>query len=257
MRFVVVADIHYALQQYDWLLKVAPHYDAVVIAGDLLELSSMVDRRAQIIVLRNYLAKLSKQTNVIVCSGNHDLDGEGLGGERTATWISDIGIGNAVSDGNSLYLSGVRFSSLPWWDGPVSKQLIQNQLEHDAKLNHETWVWVYHAPPADNPVSWAGQRHFGDSQLNAWIADFKPDLVLSGHVHQSPFVQKGSWIDRIDSTWVFNTGQQIGPHPTHIAIALDLNIAVWFASTGGQTQSLNAQAADPTPLLQLPDWVKL
>ena len=60
MRFLVVADIHYALKQFDWLLDVAPHYDAVVIAGDLLEISHMVDRRAQIIVMRTYLSRIAE-----------------------------------------------------------------------------------------------------------------------------------------------------------------------------------------------------
>ncbi len=257
MRIVVVADIHYALKQYDWLLSIASGYDAVVIAGDLLELASSVDRRAQIVVLKTYLSKLSEQSNVIVCSGNHDLDGEAPSGEKTAVWMSTLDDLGIITDGGSSYLSGVRFSAFPWWDGPDSRQQVGAQLEADSKLEHERWVWVYHAPPADNPVSWGGQRHFGDPELNTWIDVFQPDLVLGGHVHQSPFIPAGSWIDRIDRTWVFNTGQQPGSHPTHIAIDLDQNQAIWFSAAGAQTQSLNAPSAPPEPLRSLPDWVTL
>ena len=47
MRLLAVADLHYSLPQFDWVLEVAPDFDVVVLAGDLLELSSIVDRRAQ------------------------------------------------------------------------------------------------------------------------------------------------------------------------------------------------------------------
>ena len=43
MRILVVADLHYSLPQYDWLLAEAPRYDLVVIAGDHVDLSSPVD----------------------------------------------------------------------------------------------------------------------------------------------------------------------------------------------------------------------
>ena len=128
MRFLVVADIHYALKQYDWLLDVAPHYDAVVIAGDLLEISSMVDRRAQIVVLRTYLRNLAGKTRIIVCSGNHDLDGEREDGERSAEWMLDLSGLGVVSDGESALISGVRFSAFPWWDGKRTKEQVRSQL---------------------------------------------------------------------------------------------------------------------------------
>ena len=50
MRLLVVADLHYSLPQYDWVLGVAPDFDLVIIAGDHLDLSSIVDVRAQIVV---------------------------------------------------------------------------------------------------------------------------------------------------------------------------------------------------------------
>ena len=37
MRCLVVADLHYSLPQYDWLVNVADSFDLVIIAGDHLE----------------------------------------------------------------------------------------------------------------------------------------------------------------------------------------------------------------------------
>ena len=44
MRCLVVADLHYALPQFDWLVAAADHFDAVVFAGDALDLAS--DRKS-------------------------------------------------------------------------------------------------------------------------------------------------------------------------------------------------------------------
>ena len=42
MRILHVSDLHYRLRQFDWLMAAAPAVDAVVIAGDLLDVRSPV-----------------------------------------------------------------------------------------------------------------------------------------------------------------------------------------------------------------------
>jgi Icc-related predicted phosphoesterase len=69
MRCLVVADLHYALQQYDWVIDVAPAFDVVIIAGDHLEIASLVDRRTQSVVIQKYIQRLKERTRLIVCSG--------------------------------------------------------------------------------------------------------------------------------------------------------------------------------------------
>ena len=69
MRCLAVADLHYALPQYDWLLDVAGRFDIVIIAGDHLDLTSMVDGRAQTLVVRKYIDRLRAKTRLITCSG--------------------------------------------------------------------------------------------------------------------------------------------------------------------------------------------
>jgi len=46
MRCLVVADLHYSLPQFDWLLTAAPQFDLVIFAGDALDVGSRVDFRA-------------------------------------------------------------------------------------------------------------------------------------------------------------------------------------------------------------------
>jgi predicted phosphodiesterase len=61
---------------------------------------------------------------------------------------------------------------------------------------------------------------------------FGPDFVLSGHIHNAPFYSEGSWIDRIDKTWVFNPGRQIGQRPTSIVFDLETMRVEWFSLEG-------------------------
>ena len=43
MKALVVADLHYSLRQYDWLMRVAGPYALVIVAGDLLDTAGHAD----------------------------------------------------------------------------------------------------------------------------------------------------------------------------------------------------------------------
>jgi Icc-related predicted phosphoesterase len=93
-------------------------------------------------------------------------------------------------------------------------------------------------------------------ELRDWIEQYRPDIVLSGHVHQSPFVANGSWVDRIGPTWVFNAGQQFGAPPSHIVLDTDADAAMWFSSAGNQVVRLSSSLERPVAKLQaLPEWL--
>src|SRR5690606_33924950 len=113
-----------------------------------------------------------------------------------------------------------------------------------------------HAPPPESAVSWAGGRHFGDQALLGWIAQYRPDVVISGHVHEAPFVRDGSWVDRMGDTWLFNAGKQIGPVPTTIAIDTTAGEAAWFSLEGAEAVKLGGKLQRPLlSLTALPDWM--
>lgn len=245
MKCLLVSDLHYTLKQFDWLHAVAERFDLLVLAGDHLDISSAVPADAQIVVILKYLKRLAERTRVIVCSGNHDLNARNAGGERVAGWMArvrDIGV---PVDGDFLELDGVTITVCPWWDGPASCAEVGAQLSRDSARRAGRWIWVYHSPPDESPVSWAGQRHFGDAELLRWIRTYQPDVVLTGHIHQSPFRAGGSWVDQIGSTWVFNAGRQIGPCPAHVIIDLGEAAATWFSLAGQEVVRLDAPLTRP------------
>jgi len=257
MRLLAVADLHYSLPQFDWVLEIAADFDVVVLAGDLLELASIVDRRAQAVVVRKYFERLRAVTRLLICSGNHDLDAPHESGEKVAKWLAASPDDGIITDGESIELDGVLITVCPWWDGPITRAGIAVQLAEAAKAERRLWIWIHHAPPDKSPTSWGGARHFGDAELVQWIMRYKPDIVLSGHVHQSPFVKDGSWVDRIGNTWVFNAGQQFGAPPTHIIIDTDEGEALWFSSAGNQFIRLRDPLERPVAKLEaIPDWLK-
>ena len=239
-------------------MAAAPDFDSVVIAGDHLSIADPVDGSVQVVVILKYLRRLMDRTRLIVSSGNHDLDSRDSAGEKTARWMGRVRQMGIAADGDSVMLDDILITVCPWWDGPNAKQGVEEQLLRDSAKRKTTWIWVYHAPPHGSPTGWDGRRQYGDIELTEWIARYRPDIVLAGHIHQAPFVKDGSWADRIGPTWVFNCGNQIGPTPTHIIVDTDAREAIWISLAGGETVSLDLPLQRPlTVLRQLPDWLNV
>ena len=237
MRLLLVSDLHYALRQFDWVLDRAGDYDAVVLAGDSLNIAATVPIEAQIVAVRTTLAALAERTRVFVCSGNHDLDALNGAGEKTARWVAALGSGNIVADGQTVDVDGTTFTVLPWWDGPAARAEVESLLEYVAGQRADRWIWVYHSPP-ESRLSWTGSRHFGDEEGRKWIDRFAPDLVFCGHIHQAPFTPAGSWIDRIGRTWIFNAGHQRGDVPSCVDLDLDAGTAAFMSAMGCEERPL-------------------
>ncbi len=245
MKCLLVSDLHYTLKQFDWLNSVADQFDSVIIAGDMLDISSAVPVNAQIVVVLKYLRMLGQRTRLLVCSGNHDLNALNTAGEKTAGWMQRVRQIGVPCDEDRVDVDATTLTLCPWWDGPAARGQIGEQLSRDAGQRAERWVWVYHAPPDGSPVSWAGKQHFGDGHLLDWINQYQPDMVLTGHIHQAPFKADGSWVDRIGATWVFNPGRQIGPVPTQVVIDTDKGEAIWLSLAGAQRVALGEPLQRP------------
>ena len=233
MKVLCTADLHYRLPQLDWLVEQADDVDVMIVPGDLLQVMGSAPLDVQIVVVSKYLERLAERTLVLASSGNHDLDGPGETGEQASAWLRDLAAERLIVDGGSIDVDGVRFTVCPWWDGPATKQLVDEQLRAASFDRPERWIWVYHSPPSDSPLCNTGERSFPDPDLADWIDQWQPDLVVCGHIHQAPWVAGGGWVDRRGSTWLLNAGHQPGPMPAHVAldIATDLSggTAEWVA----------------------------
>src|SRR3954470_23242829 len=153
MQILLVSDLHYTLKQLDWVASVAGDFDLVVVAGDLLDISSIVEPDAQIAVVLEYLARMAAKTTVVACSGNHDLNARNALGERSAQWLDAARDNGVYVDGMRVDNQDVLITVRPWWGGPETREGGGRQLADDATLvGDRTWIWVYHAPPDDSPT---------------------------------------------------------------------------------------------------------
>jgi Icc-related predicted phosphoesterase len=252
MKCLLVSDLHYTLKQLDWVQKAAADFSVVVVAGDHLDISSAVAIEAQIVVLLKYIQRVNARAKLLVSSGNHDLNATNDAGEKCAAWMSRVRRLGVATDGDALEVGDALFTVCPWWDGPATREEVGAQLARDARRRADfkgPWIWAYHSPPDQSPTSWAGKRHYGDTDLSAWIARYRPDMVLTGHIHQSPFREGGSWVDRIGDTWVFNSGRQIGPVPCHVIIDTAEGRASWYSLAGSEYVNLREPLVRPVSAL--------
>ena len=240
MQILVVSDLHYALPQLDWIADQAGDFDLVVFAGDHLDLRSGVPLPSQIVVMSTYVRRIGEQTKVVFASGNHDLTARNHHDEKFAPWVEAAADDGAVVDWQRWDGDGVRVTVCPWWDGPKTRADVDAQLRADAIDRPDTWIWVYHHPPDHSPTSWTGRRHIGDTDLNDWTDQHRPDIVFTGHIHDSPFKADGSWIDRMGDTWVLNVGHAPGPIPPHAIIDTTTGEAEWWSPYGQERRSLGA-----------------
>ena len=247
MHILLVSDLHYSLEQFDWVVSAAPEYDLVVVAGDSLSVSSSVPLESQSVVIEQYLQVLGRSTRVAFSSGNHDLVGPDENGEQSALWVRGLPSERVSADGESVQLDDHLITICPWWDGPIGRERVQFQLKRDADRASPSWIWIYHWPPSGTTTCWTGRRDYGDSDVRDWILQHQPTLVLTGHVHQSPFAKNGSWIDRLGRTWVMNAGSQRGPVPAHIEIDLMLGTATWRSLMGIESVDLHDGAISTHP----------
>lgn len=237
MKILYVADLHYSLKQFDWLVEQRGQYDVILIGGDLLDMGGFLERDVQSVVVEKYFEKLSSPGKLGVISGNHDFDTIERD-EHLARWLQACRDYGVYVDGDCFVEGDVRFVLLPWVNGPQSQAQAEAQLEAAESSDALLSFWCFHEPPDQYPVSWNGKRHLGSQLLVAWIARWQPDIVVGGHVHNAPFYEGGDWKARLRETWAFNPGKQIGSVPSVIEFDLSEMRCCWRSLEGVEVQDL-------------------
>ena len=240
MKFLITSDHHYNLKQFDWLEKISGNFDGLIIAGDLLNIGSNLDLNVQILVISKYLKRISYNTQLLVCSGNHDGNEKNDSDEFIAPWLKKLKGPSLHVDCDNIHFDDYLFTIFPWWDGDKTKAEVSEQFLATHKIKQKHWVWIYHSPPENSPTSWNGKRFIGDDFLNKCINEYKPLLVITGHIHESPFKPDGSWYDKIGDTWVINAGNYISDIPPHIILdTSNMNIE-WHSLAGSEKLEMNS-----------------
>ena len=181
MRILHVADLHFRKPWFAWLAEQAPQYDAVVIAGDLLDLFAR--HETPLGVQAEWVAGWIRACpgKLLIVSGNHDYE------YREAGWLKcDLRPGVFV-DGQTTQIGGYKVALLGWAPGPIPR---------------EADILIVHAPPSGLPLALdAKGRDGGWSSTREAVERLQPRLVLSGHVHDS-----ATWSYKLGPSRCLNAG---------------------------------------------------
>jgi predicted phosphodiesterase len=226
VKILHVADFHFRLDWFAWLTSQAANYDAIAMAGDLL---NQFDKTpAQVEQWSALLAEFpcSPKRPLLVCSGNHDVLPDLRTGTQTRSgaWLRDLSRPGLIVD-EQIWPGTPSIGVVPWcgraavpWTWPKSADIV-----------------VVHAPPAGTAlaVSPNSLRDDGDSEVSYAIWINNPRLVLSGHVHEPR-----KWYAHIADSLCLNPGCDLTAKiPQHIIIDTNAGRAEWHCPDGNRTES--------------------
>ena len=249
MKGLLVSDIHYRLKQLDWVASVAGDFDLVVIAGDHLDIASVVELDAQIAVV----ARVSRR--VSAARRGRRVLGQSRS-QRAQRARGAVGANGSKARRRGMPSTGIAHTRrtllitvCPWWDGPSTREVVARQLAATPMLvDDRQWIWVYHAPPDDSPTSWTGKRHYGDEDLVAWIERIRarpralrprPPVAVRGRrrVDRSHRQPRG-----------LNAGCQIGPVPAYVELRYRDPGSRWSSLAGNERASFEVEALKREPV---------
>lgn len=223
MTILHVADFHFNKAWFHWLLHHAPPHDLLVLAGDLLDLSSPTPHRQQIAWVSDWINDYAGA--ICLCSGNHDLEWDAEA-ERwnPAYWLRDLVNPRAWRDGHRVTFDGISVVTLGCTTRP--KGGVAD-------------IWVVHAPPSGTPVATrATGGDGGDRDLVPALRRYRPRLVLSGHVHNPV-----AWHHQQGHTHLLNPGRDAqAAVPNHILIRTDEQVCEFIGSRRTERRALGAVA---------------
>jgi len=164
MKILAVADIHGSQYRLNLILKNIERYspDLIVVCGDITQFGPGE-------LAKNFLDQIPIET--LAVTGNIDSKDVRKGIDESKA--VNIEMKKVIKKGIPFVgVSGVNPSQLSIFD--------------KKKLVGETSVLVTHIPPFETQDKIFLGMHGGSKKLREIMDKFKPQLVLSGHIHEDP-----------------------------------------------------------------------
>ena len=194
MKIISFGDIHEDLNNLTLLKSELESADLVIVTGDLTNFNGRKEAERVIDEIMKY------NENVLAQLGNLDqpevndyLTEKGINLHRNGFIRDDIGIFGVGGSNLTPFNTPTEFS-----EDEIETFLLEGiDKVKDAKFK----IMVPHMPPKDTKIDiiTAG-AHAGSQSVSNFIFKHKPDIALSGHIHEA----RGS--DPIKNTLAFNAG---------------------------------------------------
>ncbi len=193
MRFLVLSDIHGAIDMIDKLDDEFSKADAVLVAGDFAQFKDVASAEPTLKLLS------SKHERLFCVAGNCD----------EPAFVDTLDSYDASVQGSIVFSEGLSFSGSGGalrFTGVTPFERDDEELINDLNMvkeleNTDNLVLLIHQPPLDTKldVITAG-AHVGSPLVRDFILEFQPLIVVSGHIHES-FA-----IDTLGKTTLVNPG---------------------------------------------------
>ncbi len=168
MKIYAIADLHGSQYRLNLVLKNIQRYspDLVVVCGDITQFGPAD-------VAKNFLDQIPIDT--LAVTGNIDSSDVEKGIDKSKA--DRIELKKIVKKGTSFVgVSGVNPNHF--------------RILSDKKMIDEKTVLVTHVPPHNTVDKIFIGNHGGSKELRSLVDKYKPRLVLSGHIHESPGFKK-------------------------------------------------------------------
>ena len=194
MKIVSFGDVHMATRNLARMVEVLRETDLIIVSGDLTNFGGIADARKVLDDVRQACP------NLLALPGN--LDRREVGPFLEAEGVTLHGKG-VVIDGLGIF--GCGGSNITPFNTPteLTEDEIYETLNRGfAEVKHcRPLLMVCHTPPFETKCDRiVGGKAVGSTAARRFIEEVKPDLCISGHIHES------AAMDKIGPTTIINAG---------------------------------------------------
>ena len=194
MKIVSFGDVHMATSNLSRLTEVMKDTDLVILSGDLTNFGGAGDASRVIADVRAYC------TSILALPGNLDqpevvdfLEAEGIALHGRGLVLNDVAIFGCGGSNITPFKTPMELS-----ETQIYETLARG---YDRVAGARPLLMVCHAPPIETKCDrLIGGQAVGSSAARRFIEKVKPDVCISGHIHES------AGVDRIGTTTIVNAG---------------------------------------------------
>lgn len=194
MKIISFGDVHEDINNLAKIRPVLETADIVAISGDLTNCHGMAEAKKVVDAVSVY------NKRVLAQYGNMDkpdvdayLTKEGINLHGNGFVFEDVGIFGCGGSSPTPFNTPSEIS-----DEDIEKYLTKGYR----KVKDARWkIMICHTPPKDTATDVVrGGVHVGSSAVRDFMVKYKPDVCVSGHIHES----RGK--DKVGNTLVLNAG---------------------------------------------------
>ena len=194
MKIISFGDIHEDTSNLIKIKSELENTDLIVISGDLTNYHGKAEAGKVLEAIKKYNKHLLVQYgNLDHPDVNEYITGEGINLHGNGYVFGDVGIFGCGGSSPTPFNTPSEIS-----ESDIEKYLLNGYI----KVKDAKWkIMVCHTPPKDTVIDIVRSgMHVGSSTVRDFIVQYKPDVCISGHIHES----RGK--DKIGNTIILNAG---------------------------------------------------